>query len=109
MLQIFLLSQADLDKEVACLVIVFSLTDRRSLDNAKRILQNVTESGLNNLKGNAKKILKFALEEILRDNTPVILVGNKTDLVRARQITEDEAKAVAVSFCCKYVEVMLSG
>ena len=45
-------------------------------------------------------------EEVLRDNTPVILVGNKTDLVRARQITEDEAKAVAVSFCCKYVEVM---
>merc|ERR1711976_758209 len=43
--------------------------------------------------------------EVLRDNTPVILVGNKTDLVRARQITEDEAKAVAVYFCCKYVEV----
>ena len=44
----FSLSQADLDKEVACLVIVFSLTERRSLDNAKRILQNVTQSGLNN-------------------------------------------------------------
>lgn len=47
MLQIFLLSQADLDKEVACLVIVFSLTDKRSLENAKRILQEVTKSGLN--------------------------------------------------------------
>ena len=43
-----LLSRASMDKEVACLVVVFSLIDRRSLDNAKRILQNVTQSGLNN-------------------------------------------------------------
>lgn len=50
-----------MDKEVACLVVVFSLIDRRSLDIAKRILQNVTESGLNNLKENTKKILKFVL------------------------------------------------
>ena len=35
----------------------------------------------------------------------MILVGNKTDLVRARQITEEEAKSVAVSLNCKYVEV----
>jgi len=78
---------ADLDKEVACLVIVFSLTDKRSLENAKRILQEVTKS------------------DVLRHSTPVILVGNKTDLVRARQITEEEAKSVALSLNCKYVEV----
>ena len=37
-----------MDKEVACLVVVFSLIDKSSLDNAKRMLENITQSGLNN-------------------------------------------------------------
>ena len=47
----------------------------------------------------------YTFEDVLRDSTPLILVGNKTDLVRARQITEEEAKSVAVALNCKYVEV----
>ena len=50
-----------------CLVIVFSVTDAASLSTAETILQSLCKSGD-------------------RSTKVVILVGNKTDLVRTRTV-----------------------
>ncbi|XP_078739447.1 GTP-binding protein RAD-like [Lampetra fluviatilis] len=35
---------------------------------------------------------------------PVILVGNKSDLVRSREVSEEEGRACAAVFDCKFIE-----
>ena len=52
------------------MVIVFSVTEKESLNEAKEILEDLWQSGDLNTKA-------------------VILVGNKTDLVRTRQVPID--------------------
>ena len=54
---------------------MFSLTDRESFDHIKVILDRLWQSG----------VLGFI---------PVILVGNKTDLVRTRQVPIDGEKVL---------------
>ena len=56
-------------------MVVFSLTDRESFDHIKVILDRLWQSG----------VLGFI---------PVILVGNKTDLVRTRQVPIDGEKVL---------------
>ena len=56
-------------------MVVFSLTDRESFDHIKVILDRLWQSG----------VLGFI---------PVILVGNKTDLVRIRQVPIDGEKVL---------------
>ena len=51
-----------------CLVVVFSLTEQASLATAKTILHNLSQV------------------RDMASNKAVILVGNKTDLVRARVV-----------------------
>ena len=53
-----------------CVVVVFSVTEAGSLKEAEDILQNLWQSGELNAKA-------------------VIIVGNKTDLVRTRQVPID--------------------
>ena len=53
-----------------CVVIVFSVTEKESLNEAEEILEDLWQSGDLNTKA-------------------VILVGNKTDLVRTRQVPID--------------------
>ncbi|TRY84554.1 hypothetical protein DNTS_001305 [Danionella cerebrum] len=38
------------------------------------------------------------------DRTPIILVGNKSDLVRCREVSVSEARASASVFDCKFIE-----
>ncbi|XP_041038493.1 GTP-binding protein REM 2-like, partial [Carcharodon carcharias] len=38
------------------------------------------------------------------EDIPVILVGNKSDLVRSREVTVEDAQSRAASFDCKYIE-----
>ncbi|XP_066533456.1 GTP-binding protein REM 2-like isoform X1 [Hoplias malabaricus] len=68
-------------------VLVFSVTDRRSFHRTAQ------------------------LRLLLRENqpqTPIILVGNKSDLVRSREITTEEARSSAALYESPYLELSAS-
>ncbi|NXD86469.1 REM1 protein, partial [Halcyon senegalensis] len=66
-------------------VIVYSVTDRSSFESASE--------------------LRIQLRRARQaEDIPIILVGNKTDLVRCREVSVEEARACAVMFDCKFIE-----
>nr|XP_057929260.1 GTP-binding protein REM 2-like [Doryrhamphus excisus]XP_057929261.1 GTP-binding protein REM 2-like [Doryrhamphus excisus]XP_057929262.1 GTP-binding protein REM 2-like [Doryrhamphus excisus] len=68
-------------------VLVFSVTDRRSFHRTAQ--------------------LRLLLRET-QPQTPIILVGNKSDLVRSREVTSQEAMSSATLFNCLYLEISAS-
>ncbi|XP_049909969.1 GTP-binding protein REM 2-like [Epinephelus moara] len=68
-------------------VLVFSVTDRRSFHRTAQ--------------------LRLLLRET-QPQTPIILVGNKSDLVRTREVTSQEAMSSATLFNCLYLEISAS-
>ncbi|KAK3567848.1 hypothetical protein QTP86_027353, partial [Hemibagrus guttatus] len=68
-------------------ILVFSLTDRRSFHRVSQLRLLLRES---------------------HPNTPIILVGNKSDLVRSREISTEEAHSNAMMFDCVYLELSVS-
>lgn len=66
-------------------VIVFSVTDRVSFNKVTELLLRLRTSRPN-------------------QDLPIILVGNKSDLVRSREVSREEGRSVAVMLNCKYVE-----
>uniref|UniRef100_A0A8C3AC13 RRAD and GEM like GTPase 1 n=1 Tax=Cyclopterus lumpus TaxID=8103 RepID=A0A8C3AC13_CYCLU len=70
-------------------VIVYSVTDRDSFDAAAE--------------------LRITLRRTRQaENLPIILVGNKSDLVRSREVAVEEGRACAVVFDCKFIETSAS-
>ena len=67
MLKLNLPEDPDTAGENECIVVVFSLADSSSLEDTKLILDKLWQSGVTG-------------------TLPLILVGNKTDLVRTRQV-----------------------
>ncbi|NXX73527.1 REM1 protein, partial [Urocolius indicus] len=66
-------------------VIVYSVTDRGSFESASE--------------------LRIQLRRARQpEDVPVILVGNKTDLVRCREVSVEEGRACAAVFDCKFIE-----
>ncbi|XP_022244824.1 GTP-binding protein RAD-like isoform X1 [Limulus polyphemus] len=65
--------------------VVYSVTNKHSFQQAKNLLQQICETASIN-------------------NKAVVLVGNKSDLVRLRVVTSDEGRAAATSFNCKFIE-----
>ncbi|XP_068768918.1 GTP-binding protein REM 1 [Struthio camelus] len=66
-------------------VIVYSVTDRGSFESASE--------------------LRIQLRRTRQaEDIPIILVGNKTDLVRCREVSVEEGRACAVVFDCKFIE-----
>ncbi|XP_019395004.1 PREDICTED: GTP-binding protein REM 1 [Crocodylus porosus] len=66
-------------------IIVYSVTDRSSFESASE--------------------LRIQLRRTRQaENIPIILVGNKTDLVRCREVSVEEGRACAVVFDCKFIE-----
>ncbi|KAM9296085.1 GTP-binding protein REM 1 [Gastrophryne carolinensis] len=66
-------------------IIVYSVTDRSSFESASE--------------------LRIQLRRMRQyENIPIILVGNKTDLVRSREVSVEEGRACAVVFDCKFIE-----
>ncbi|KAG5857001.1 hypothetical protein ANANG_G00013890 [Anguilla anguilla] len=66
-------------------LIVYSITDRASFERASELriqLRRVRQSA----------------------DVPIILVGNKCDLVRCREVSIHEGRACAVVFDCKFIE-----
>ncbi|XP_066578983.1 GTP-binding protein REM 2 [Amia ocellicauda] len=68
-------------------VLVFSVTDRRSFHRTAQLRLQLRES---------------------HPNTPIILAGNKSDLVRSREVSGHEAQSSAALFDCQYVELSAS-
>ncbi|XP_030043595.1 GTP-binding protein REM 2 [Microcaecilia unicolor] len=66
-------------------LIIFSVTDRRSFSKVTELLLQLRTSRPN-------------------EDLPIIVVGNKSDLVRSREISLEEGRGVAVMLNCKYVE-----
>jgi Rad/Gem-related GTP binding protein 1 len=62
--------EGEFSPDCECVLVVFSVTDRSSLREAKELLQRIWQCGDLNTKA-------------------VIVVGNKTDLVRTREVTID--------------------
>uniref|UniRef100_A0A8D0BTT7 GTP-binding protein n=1 Tax=Salvator merianae TaxID=96440 RepID=A0A8D0BTT7_SALMN len=66
-------------------LIVYSITDRASFERASE--------------------LRIQLRRARQaEDIPIILVGNKSDLVRCREVSVSEGRACAVVFDCKFIE-----
>ncbi|XP_069507065.1 GTP-binding protein REM 1 [Ambystoma mexicanum] len=66
-------------------LLVYSVTDRSSFESASE--------------------LRIQLRRIRQsEDIPIILVGNKTDLVRCREVSVEEGRACAMVFDCKFIE-----
>ncbi|XP_008288641.1 RERG/RAS-like b [Stegastes partitus] len=72
-------------------VVVYNISDRTSFLHAKSVLQQIKEAREESSKG---------LVDI-----PVFLVGNKQDLCNARQVCEEEGRALAQEERCHFQEV----
>ncbi|XP_062405168.1 GTP-binding protein RAD [Sardina pilchardus] len=70
-------------------IIVYSVTDKASFEKASEL----------------RIQLRRARQS---ENIPIILVGNKSDLVRSREVSVDEGSACAVVFDCKFIETSAS-
>ncbi|KAG7526689.1 GTP-binding protein REM 2 [Solea senegalensis] len=68
-------------------ILVFSVTDRRSFHRTAQLRLLLRES---------------------QPQTPIILVGNKSDLVRSREISSEEAQSSAMMFDGIYLELSAS-
>ncbi|XP_076355399.1 GTP-binding protein RAD-like [Tachypleus tridentatus] len=67
-----------------CHVVVYSTVDRSSFQSAKYFLDKLLDSE--------------------RITQPIVLVGNKTDLVRLRSVTTNEGRKLAREYGCKFIE-----
>ncbi|KAL8569094.1 hypothetical protein ACOMHN_054240 [Nucella lapillus] len=65
-------------------VVVFGMDSRLSFDRATDVL--------------------YELRQVRDVDSAVILVANKCDLVRSQEVTTEEAKSVAATYDCKYIE-----
>ncbi|XP_072373894.1 GTP-binding protein RAD [Scyliorhinus torazame] len=66
-------------------IIVYSVTDRASFEKASE--------------------LRIQLRRVRQaEDIPIILVGNKSDLVRSREVSVEEGRSCAVVFNCKFIE-----
>ncbi|CAF0980065.1 unnamed protein product, partial [Didymodactylos carnosus] len=89
----FLSGRCPLSTEVKCsadgnaYVIVYSITDRQSFQIALNLIKNIRER-----------------EKETDRHIPIILVGNKSDLVRKRVVPKETARHTAFKYDCKFVE-----
>ncbi|XP_059485378.1 uncharacterized protein LOC132202463 [Neocloeon triangulifer] len=56
----------------------------------------------------AEETLQFLWKKASVGTKAVILVGNKTDLVRSRAVTTEEGKKLATSYDCKFIETSIA-
>uniref|UniRef100_A0A1B0D6F0 small monomeric GTPase n=1 Tax=Phlebotomus papatasi TaxID=29031 RepID=A0A1B0D6F0_PHLPP len=64
------------------LLLVYSITDRRSFNYIRRTRGNLQQ-----------------------ETPPVVLVGNKVDMIHGRQVSTEEGEILAKDFECKFSEV----
>ncbi|XP_060062721.1 GTP-binding protein GEM-like [Ylistrum balloti] len=77
--------EVDLDEtQVDAFLVVYSTNDRRTFEAASDLL--------------------YQLRHEVATDRAIILVANKIDLARKRQVSADEARSIAVKLDCKYAE-----
>ena len=64
-------------------VVVYSITDRLSFQTAIQLIKNVREQEANDQTA------------IIKRHVPIIIVGNKSDLVRKRSVTKESESQLA--------------
>ncbi len=75
-------------KDNDAFIVVYSISDKTSFNIAIDLLKSIRLSE--------------------NKNQPVILVGNKSDLVRKRSISREDAGIIAMKFGCKFVETSVA-
>ncbi|XP_041755525.1 ras-related and estrogen-regulated growth inhibitor-like protein [Coregonus clupeaformis] len=75
-------------------IVVYSISDRTSFLNAQNILCQIKDARGESYKGEMDKM-----------DIPICLVGNKQDLCHARQVFEEEGRALAQEHRCHFQEV----
>ncbi|KAK6294397.1 hypothetical protein J4Q44_G00352270 [Coregonus suidteri] len=75
-------------------IVVYSISDRTSFLNAQNILCQIKDARGESYKGEMDKM-----------EIPICLVGNKQDLCHARQVFEEEGRALAQEHRCHFQEV----
>ena len=78
----------EITKDNDAFIVVYSISDKASFTIAIDLLRSIRLSE--------------------NKSQPVILVGNKSDLVRKRSISREDAKIVALKFSCKFVETSVA-
>ncbi|CAF0780110.1 unnamed protein product [Rotaria sordida] len=73
-------------------VVVYSITDRQSFQTALQFIKNIRDNELIDNQSHLKR------------HAPIILVGNKSDLVRKRSVTKEIARHAAFKHSCKFIE-----
>lgn len=74
-------------KNMACIFIIFDLTNKDSLDQAGKAYEN------------------YMLKKEIDNNPPIIFLGNKMDLPGERQISSAKGQIFALERECHYMEV----
>ncbi|XP_055755918.1 ras-related and estrogen-regulated growth inhibitor-like protein [Salvelinus fontinalis] len=75
-------------------LVVYNISDRTSFLNAQNILCQIKDARGESCKGEMDKM-----------DIPICLVGNKQDLCHARQVFEEEGRALAQEHRCHFQEV----
>ncbi|XP_035595574.2 ras-related and estrogen-regulated growth inhibitor-like protein [Oncorhynchus keta] len=75
-------------------IVVYNISDRSSFLNAQNILCQIKDARGESCKGEMDKM-----------DIPICLVGNKQDLCHARQVFEEEGRALAQEHRCHFQEV----
>lgn len=78
----------EITKDNNAFIVVYSISDKASFIIAVDTLKNI----------------RFGENK----NQPIILVGNKSDLVRKRSISREEGRSIAIKYGCKFVETSVA-
>lgn len=70
-------------------LIVFSVTSQESFAEANAFRD---------------RILRVKEDDTIGDRVPIVLVGNKIDLVNERRVTTQQGQDLAASWACPYIE-----
>ncbi|CAF3083537.1 unnamed protein product [Rotaria socialis] len=73
-------------------VVVYSITDRHSFQTALQFIKSIRDNEL------------VYNQSPIKRHVPIILVGNKSDLVRKRSVTKEAARHAAFKNECKFIE-----
>ncbi|XP_062603530.1 GTP-binding protein GEM-like [Saccostrea cucullata] len=84
--ELYLEKTTDLQEADAC-VVMFAVSDKASFQFAKHCIQNIRKS--------------------YREDLPIFLVANKSDLIRHRKVSQNDAIRVANFHNCQYFETSL--
>ncbi|XP_002732797.1 ras-like protein family member 12 [Saccoglossus kowalevskii] len=73
-------------------IVVYSIDNRHSFDTAKTFLQEVSD-----------------YQKLNSPEKPILLLGNKVDISRYRQVSKSEGNVLSQQYACKFYETSAAG